>query len=100
MERLYGSICLSDIDKKQIKKVVCKDGVTRLYLNISVIERKAENAYGHTHFVSCAPKKEEREDGVKYIIGDLKRYVQQPNAVTPEQVAQAQSVSDDEDLPF
>lgn len=37
---LTGSICLSDIPREQMKKVVCKDGKERIYLNVAVIERK------------------------------------------------------------
>lgn len=98
-ELLTGSICLSNIDKKQIKKVQCKDGVERLFLNIAVIERKEPSAYGHTHFVTCAPRKEEREEGVNYIIGDLKRYGQTAAMPTPEEIASAPA-AEENDLPF
>ena len=32
---LTGSICLSDIPREQMKKVVCKDGKERIYLNVA-----------------------------------------------------------------
>ena len=38
-EILIGSICLSDIPKEVIKAVECKDGQTRKYLNVAIIER-------------------------------------------------------------
>lgn len=56
MSSLYGSICLSDIPTEQIKKVRCKDGKERLFLNIFVGERKEPSEFDgrrYTHFVSC-----------------------------------------------
>ena len=39
MAILSGSICLSDIPREQMKKIKCKDGVERIYVNVAVIER-------------------------------------------------------------
>lgn len=100
MGNLLGSICLSDIPKEQMKKVQCKDGSTRIYLNISVVERKTPSKFGHTHFISCAPKKDERKDGVNYIIGDLKEYKPVSSTPTTEDIDKAPSVGSDDDLPF
>lgn len=69
---LSGSICLSDIPKSQMRKVMCKDGKERIYLNVAVITKKqpqtftSENGVAHTytHFITCAPKKEERIDEI------------------------------------
>lgn len=99
---LLGSICLSDIPKEVMKKVMCKDGKERIFLNISVCERKTPATFGdktYTHFISCAPKKDERKEGVNYFIGDLQTYEPQPRTPTAEQIANAPSVTDD-DLPF
>lgn len=107
---LSGSICLSDIPKSQMKKVMCKDGKERIYLNVAVITKKqpqtftSENGVAHTytHFITCAPKKEERIDGVNYILGDLETRTFTPQSPTPEDVANAPSIApgDDLDLPF
>lgn len=99
---LYGSICLSDIPKEEIKAIQCKDGKRRLFLNVSVIERKERSQFGHTHFVTCSPRKEERREGVNYIIGDLKTHEPQPSAPSPEEVAAAPAATreDFDDLPF
>lgn len=94
---LFGSLCLSDIPKELIRTVKLKDGSVKKYLSISVLERKSPSKYGDTHFVSCAPKKEEQKEGVNYIFGDLKRWVDK-RASTP--VSPAQPLQDDEDLPF
>lgn len=102
MSNLYGSICLSDIPREQMKKVMCKDGKERIYLNIFIGEKKTPSTFDgkvFTHSVSCAPKKEERKEGVNYYIGDLQTYEPQPQA-TAEQINAAPSVSDDDDLPF
>lgn len=103
MSSLFGSICLSDIPREQIKKVICKDGKERMFVNIFVGERKEPSRFGdrcYTHFVSCSPKKEERKDGVNYFIGDLETYNQQPSTPTPEQIQAAPSLSPADDLPF
>ena len=100
---LFGSICLSDIPREQMKKVMCKDGVERIYVNVFIGERKEPSRFGNnvfTHFVSCAPKKEERVDGKSYFIGDLQTHNPQPSTPTAEQVASAPTVSADDDLPF
>lgn len=97
---LIGSICLSSIPKEEIKKVMCKDGQERLFLNVAVIGRKEKSAYGDTHFISCAPKKDERKEGVNYIIGDLKEWNPEPQMPTTEEIASAQPVTDDDALPF
>ncbi len=43
---LTGSICLSDIPREQMKKVICKDGKEKIYLNVAVIERKEPSQLG------------------------------------------------------
>lgn len=97
---LYGSICLSDIPRDMIKAFTLKDGTTKKYLNISIHERKEQGQYGDTHFISCAPKKEERKEGVKYIIGDLKTWNPEPTTPSYEQVEAAPTPATFEDLPF
>ena len=99
MEILTGSICLSNIPKDQMKKVMCKDGVERIYRNIAVIEREKVGQYGDTHFVSCSPKQELRKEGVNYIFGDLKRFVPKSSAPTSEDINNAPPINED-DCPF
>ncbi|WP_349966460.1 hypothetical protein [Phocaeicola massiliensis] len=82
-----------------MKKIKCKDGVERIYVNVAVIERKEKSQFGHTHFITCSPKKEERVEGRNYICGDLKEFVPQGTSPSPEDINNAPSVSDD-DLPF
>lgn len=102
---LYGSICLTDaIAAGQARKVRCKDGKERIYLNIQVVEKKQPQEFDgrkYTHFVSCAPKKDERKEGTNYIIGDLQTYTDTPQSITPsaEDIAQAPPV-DINDFPF
>lgn len=91
---LYGSICVSDIPKELFKKA--DNG--KIYLNIAVLERKEKSQFGHTHVISCAPKKEERKEELNYFCGDLKTY-EQPQPVTTEQIAAAPPAVA-EDLPF
>lgn len=102
MDILFGSLCLSDIPKELIRDVTLKDGTKKKYLNISVVERKEPSRFGHTHFVSCSPKRDEQIEGKNYIFGDLKRYQPQPSAPpTAEEISAAPPMSDDDnDLPF
>lgn len=104
---LVGSICLSDIPRSQMKKVMCKDGKERVYLNVAVIARKNAQTFTnngiertYTHFISCAPKKEERVETENYIIGDLETKGFTPRAPSPEDIQNAPSVGQDVDLPF
>lgn len=103
MSSLFGSICLNEIPREQMKKVLCKDGKERIFLNVWVGERREPVTFGnntYTHYISCAPKKEERVEGTNYFLGDLQTYSPQPNAPTPDQVASAPSVSPEDNLPF
>lgn len=103
MSSLYGSICLSDIPRSQMKKVKTKDGKEKIYLNIFIGERKEPVTFDdrtYTHFVSCSPKKEERVEGENYFIGDLQTYNPQPSAPTAEQINEAPPVSEEDSLPF
>ena len=88
------------IPREQMKKIKCKDGIERIYVNVAVIERKEKSEFGHTHFITCSPKKEERKEGVNYICGDLKEYVPQNVMPAPEEIAAAPAVSAEDDLPF
>lgn len=99
-----GSICLTDIPKELITKG--KNG--KEYLNIAVFANKdGANQYGNTHYMTCAPKKEERVEGVNYIIGNLKERggesanpVDNINAPKGEKTAPQQASGSDDDLPF
>ena len=100
---LIGSLCLSNIPRSEMKKIKCKDGKERIFLNVAVVERKEKSQYGDTHFISCAPKKEERKEGVSYIIGDLKTWNPEPQMPTAEEIAAAPPMEvseNEEDLPF
>lgn len=112
--KFVGSICLTDIPKSLIKAVDCKDGVRRLYLNISILEKKtpflsANGKILSDHIISCAPKKEERQEGQNYIIGNLKTWTEPAAAVlpSPEDIASAPTYEQAEqqegislDIPF
>jgi hypothetical protein len=84
-----------------MKKVMCKDGVERIYANCAIVRRKEKSQFGDTHFITCAPKKEERKEGVNYIFGDFKEWNPEPQMPTPEQIAAAPCIEPTEDdLPF
>lgn len=90
---LTGSICLSDIPKELIKKV---ESNGKLYLSLAVMELAEPSKFGDTHFISCAPKKEERIEGRNYIIGNFKRWIPKTEHVTQEQINEAPGLSPEE----
>lgn len=79
--KLFGSICLSDIDKNLIRK----GSNGKAYLTIEVCERQQIGRYGDTHYIKQYCKSTERREGVNYFIGDLKPslYDQQQPARQP-----------------
>lgn len=100
VKMMYGSMCVSDIPKELFKKVKCKDGQERIYLNLKIVKRKKVGQYGHSHFISVEPiEKEECKEGVNYLVGDLKEYIPKDEGPSPEEIAQAESAGDN-DLPF
>ena len=94
MSKLIGSICLSDIPRRLMKKVKCKDGKERVYLSLAVVERKSVGDRGDTHFITCEPRQDDRRDGERYIIGNLKPLSFESNAPTEEEIRNAASVDD------
>ncbi len=52
---LRGSICLSDIPKELIKKVKCKDGKERCFLNFAIFKRKEPATFGDITYTSPRP---------------------------------------------
>ena len=98
-----GSICLSDIPREVMKKVMTRNG-EKVYVSVYIGESKTPATFGdrtYTHYVSCGPRREERKEGVNYFIGDLMEYGTQARDVpSPEEIGGAPSVGDDYDLPF
>lgn len=102
MTALYGSICLSDIDRSVMKRVRTKDG-EKVFVNVFIGERRNPVTFGdrtYTHYVSCAPPKEEREEGKYYNVGDLMEFKPAPSVPSPEDVNNAPAVGPEDDLPF
>lgn len=68
MSNFDGSFCLSDIPKRLIR--VGNNG--KKYLDFKAIEMKQVGQYGDTHCIVARCKKENRIDGEKLFIGNLK----------------------------
>lgn len=94
---LVGSICLSDIPRECIK-VVEKNG--KKYLSLAVMELSEPSKFGDTHFISCAPKKDERKEGVNYIIGNFRRFVEKSEHVSAADIDSGTALDDGDELPF
>ena len=103
MNKLYGSICVSDIPRELIR--TANNG--KKYISVEVCERKTPSQYGDTHYIKAWCKQAERKDGVNYFIGELKpsKYVNNPQAQElPQQAPQYQFPEpppiDIDDVPF
>ena len=99
-----GSICLTDIPKE----LISTGNNGKKYLNIAIFANKdGANQWGNTHYISCAPKQDERKEGVNYFIGNLKERgsesnnpVDNINAPKGEETAPQQAGGSDDDFPF
>lgn len=94
-----GSIELTAIPKEVIK-VVEKDGKKKMFLNFGVLEMDTPSKYGDTHCITCAPKKEEKKEGVNYLCGHLKPWVEKEKQEDPAVVAAAPVASESDKLPW
>lgn len=100
-----GSIELTAIPKEVIKVVEKKDEngnvvSKKMYLNFAVFEMDKASEYGDTHCISCAPKKEERNESTNYLCGHLKPWVEKEKQEDPAIIAAAPAPSASEKLPW
>ena len=87
------SICLSDIDKKKIKKA--KNG--KLYMGLTIKQRKEPDQYGQDVYSYIAQTKEEREaKAEKIYVGNGKLVNFNENVGEMSEAP----VEDTDDLPF
>lgn len=91
----YGSICLSDIPREQMRKA--ENG--KIYLNFHIREMREHDRYGNTHYLDCRPKKEEVREGVNYYFGKAVEWKPKEEP-TVEQIGGMPAVQEDEELPF
>ena len=101
MVNLFGSICLTDIPKELI--TTAKNG--KKYLNIEVKQMRQPSQFGHTHTVKASVKRDERQEGVNYYIGNLKvskfgNDGEAQETTTVEQAPVFSAPNDPNDLPF
>ena len=101
MANLFGSICLTDIPKELI--TTAKNG--KKYLKIEVKQMRQPSLFGYTHTVKASVKRDERQEGVNYYIGNLKvsTFGNDGEAQEAAPVAQTPAFdtpNDPNDLPF
>lgn len=92
LNSIVGSICLSDIPKELFKKA--ENG--KVYLNLAIFPMNKEDAYGNQYTCSCAPKEEQRKEGVNYLVGKF-RVLEKKVDPTP---ADIDLMPPADDLPF
>ena len=69
----WGSICLDSIPEDVVRRVLCRDGVERRYVNIKVRKYYTPVIGGgtmFTHYVTCEPRHDMRMEGVNYKLGN------------------------------
>lgn len=103
MQFIKGSIDITKaIDAKQVKKVMCKDGREHLFVNVAIFENQEPREFQgrvYTHAMTCAPRKEEREEGVNYYLGNFETVGAVPQTPSYESIEGAGFATLD-DLPF
>jgi hypothetical protein len=71
--KMRGYLDLTNLPKSQVKKVKFGDGKEHLIVNIAIFETEPsynnEGKMTSDHYITCAPKKDERIEGQKYGIG-------------------------------
>lgn len=99
-------ICLSDIPREMMKKDP-KDGKIYLSCFLGVTKDKATGQPKQAKngdvcgYISCAPKKEDRQEGKNYFIGNTFTGMWTSDTPSsPEAVEQMQSVTAQDNLPF
>lgn len=102
--KMRGYLDLTNLPKSQVKKVKFGDGKEHLIVNIAIFETEpsysVDGKMTSDHYITCAPKKDERIEGEKYGIGKMLTWQQKPQEPTEEEVKAAPSVGDDEKLPW
>ncbi len=97
----YGSIDLTKVPKECYREVTLKNGEKHIFLNVALYQRKEPTTFGtttYTHFLSCAPKKEERKEGVNYIVGDFAE--SKPTPIEPVTTEEVNNAPVADHLPF
>lgn len=98
-EVLGCSIDLTKIDKTKIKEVICKDGHTGKFIDVSILINDEQDKFNNICFVSMGQTKEEREAKAPTIyLGNGKRvFAANNNAI---KVATQPKQDESNDLPF
>lgn len=111
MANYYGSLDLTLIGQivrqqpELVREAQMKDGSTHKFLNIDVLGKEAVDQYGNAASVKVSCKKEQRIDGVKYFVANLKRSNYQSQAApqsntSAPQPAPAPAPAESPELPF
>lgn len=105
MANFYGSLDLSELGNivrqhpELLREVQMKDGTKHKFINIDVWEKDAPDQYGNAASVKVSCKQEERKQGVKYFIANLKQSKYGSQQPQPTQNTQTAGGTDD-NLPF
>ena len=102
--KMRGYLDLTNLPKSQVKKVKFSDGKEHLIVNIAIFETEpsynSEGKMTSDHYITCAPKKDERIKEEKYGIGKLLTWQQKPQDPTEEEVKAAPPMNNDDLFPW
>lgn len=91
--KFTGSICLDTIPAECIKR----GDNGHLYVQIAIIENDKpivkNGEVVSDHFISCAPKKEERKEGAKYIFGNIRTWKERDSIPTAQSINEMPSAA-------
>ena len=112
MANMYGSLDVTELGNivrqhpELVREVQMKDGTTHKFLNIDVWEKEMPDQYGNAAAIKVSCKQEERKEGVKYFIANLKQSKfgapqPQPSSVLQQAPPpQTETKKEEGDLPF
>lgn len=78
MANFFGSIDLTELGNivrthpELVRNIQMRDGTTHKFINIDVLDKGQPDQYGHSASIKVSCKKEQRKEGVKYFISNLK----------------------------
>lgn len=102
MANFFGSIDLTELGNivrthpELVRNIQMKDGTAHKFVNIDVYEKEQADQFGNNASIKVSVKKDQRKEGVKYYVANLKYSKYQgdqqpaPQPVQQQQPQQAQ----------
>lgn len=102
--KMRGYLDVTDLPRSQVMKVKFGDGKVHSIVNIAIFATEPrynnEGKITSDHYITCAPRKEERIEGEKYGIGRMLTWQQKPQDPSEEDIRAASPMNDDDLFPW